>query len=203
MKESTGLLVKLSEHREKVNTFAEDGAPEELAKLKAESIDLEGKYRAAVSSEEKSEERTSQGSEGREYLGLLSKASVGRIVHAAASNRQPDGAEAELQKFHGLHGNAIPLAMLAADSEKFAAAMVTGDEPASTGEVLGIVFPQSVAAWCGVIGGTVPTGQRQVPVLSTGATASAPAKGDSVTEATAGLCGDNLDAEKDQRSRTI
>ena len=185
MKESTGLLVKLSEHREKVNAFAEDGAAEELERLKAESIDLEGKYRATVTAEEKSEERRSQGSEGREYLGLLSKASVGRIVHAAASNRQPDGAEAELQKFHGLQGNAVPLAMLAADPEKFAAATVTGDEPASTGEVLGIVFPQSVAAWCGVIGGTVPTGQRQVPVLSTGATASAPAKGDSVTEATA------------------
>ena len=182
---STTALIALSEHREKVNTFAEDGAPEELAKLKAESIDLEGKYRNAVTAEEKSEERTSQGSENREYLGLLSKASVGRIVHAAASNRQPDGAEAELQKFHGLQGNAVPLAMLAADPEKFAAATVTGDEPASAGEVLGIVFPQSVAAWCGVVGGMVPTGQRQVPVLSTGAAASTPTKGTSVTETTA------------------
>ena len=182
MKESTGLLVKLSEHREKVNTFAEDGAPEELERLKKESIDLEGKYRAAVTAEEKGEERTTQ---GREYRGLRAKASVGRIVHAAASNRQPDGAEAELQKFHGLQGNAIPLAMLAADSEKFAAATVTGDEPASAGEVLGIVFPQSVAAWCGVVGGMVPTGQRQVPGLSTGAAASTPTKGTSVTETTA------------------
>ena len=43
---------------------------------------------------------------------------------------------------------------------------MTGDEPASTGEVLGIVFPQSVAAWCGVVGGMVPSGQRQIPVLS-------------------------------------
>ena len=78
MKESTkACLMRLSEHREQVNTFAEDGAPEELAKLKAESIDLESQYRAAVTTEEKSEERTSQGSEGREYLGLLSKASVG------------------------------------------------------------------------------------------------------------------------------
>ncbi len=75
--------------------------------------------------------------------------------------------------------------MLAADPEKFAAATVTGDEPASAGEVLGIVFPQSVAAWCGVIGSTVPTGQRQVPVLSTGAVASVPVRGDAVTEATA------------------
>ncbi len=182
---STTALIALSEHREKVNTFAEDGAPEELAKLKAESIDLEGKYRNAVTAEEKSEERTSQGSENREYLGLLSKASVGRIVHAAASNRQPDGAEAELQKFHGLQGNAVPLAMLAADPEKFAAATVTGDEPASAGEVLGIVFPQSVAAWVGVVGGMVPSGQRQVPVLSTGAVASVPVKGVGVTEATA------------------
>ena len=185
MKESTKLLVKLSEHREEVNTFAEDGAPEELERLKKESIDLEGLYRAAVTTEEKSESRTSQGSEGREYQTLLSKASVGRIVHAAASNRHLDGAEAELQQLHKLAGNAIPLSMLAADPEKFAAATVTGDEPASTGEVLGIVFPQSVAAWCGVIGGTVPTGQRQVPVLSTGATAEALAKGASVTEKTA------------------
>ncbi len=43
MKESTSVLVRLSEHREKVNGFAEDGAPEELAKLKSESIELEGK----------------------------------------------------------------------------------------------------------------------------------------------------------------
>ena len=67
MKESTGLLLKLSEQREKVNTFAEDGDASDLDKLKAESIDLEGKYRAAVHTEEKGEERTTQGSEGREY----------------------------------------------------------------------------------------------------------------------------------------
>lgn len=185
MKESTGLLVKLSELRERLNTFAEDGAPEDLAKLKAESIDLEGKYRAAVTAEEKSEERTSQGSEGREYLGLLGKASVGRIVHAVASNRQLDGAEAELLKHHDLPANAIPLAMLAPDPEKFDAATVTGDEPASTGEVLGIVFPQSVSEWCGVLGSTVPTRQRQVPVLSTPAVASVPVKGIAVAETTA------------------
>ena len=186
MKESTGLLVKLSEQREKVNTFAEDGAAEELDKLKKESIDLEGKYRAAVAAEEKGEERAETGgSESREYLGLLGKASVGRIVHAAASNRQLDGAEAELLKHHDLPSNSIPLAMLAEDAEKFAVATVTGDEPGVAGEVLGIVFPQSVAQWCGVVGSTVPTGQRQVPVLSTGATASALAKGAALTESTA------------------
>ena len=186
MKESTGLLLKLSEQREKVNTFAEDGAAEDLDKLKKESIELEAKYRAAVTAEEEGEERTTQGSEGREYLGLLGKASVGRIVHAVASGRQLDGPEAELLKHHGdLPGNAIPLAMLAPDPEKFAAATVTGDEPSDTGEVLGIVFPQSVAAWCGVVGSTVPTGQRQVPVLSTGATASVPVKGVAVAESTA------------------
>ena len=185
MKESTGVLLKLSEHREKINTFAEDGAPEEMAKLKAESIDLEGKYRAAVSTEEASEERTSQGSEGREYQTLLASASVGRIVHAVAGGRHLDGAEAELQKFHKLAPNAIPLAMLAPDPEKFAVATVTGDEPSDTAEVLGTVFPQSVASWCGVIGGMVPTGQRQIPVLSGPASASALAKAAGVTESTA------------------
>ena len=186
MKESTTMLLKLSEMREKVNTFADDGDASDLEKLKKESIELEAKYRAAVLGEEKGEERTSQGSEGREYLGLLGRASVGRIVHAVASGRQLDGPEAELLKHHGsLPGNAIPLAMLAADPEKFAAATVTGDEPSDTGEVLGIVFPQSVAQWCGVVGSTVPTGQRQVPVLSTGAVASVPVKGDAVGETTA------------------
>ena len=186
MKESTTALIALSELREKVNTFPEDGAPEELAKLKAESIELEAKYRAVATAEEKGEERKSQGSEHREYLGLLGKASVGKIVHAVASNRQLDGAEAELLNHHGsLPGNAIPLAMLAADREKFAAATIMGDEPATTGEVLGLVFPMSVAAWCGVVGSMVPTGQRQVPVLSTGAVASVPVKGDAVGETTA------------------
>ena len=185
MKESTTMLLKLSELREKVNTFAEDGAAEELDKLKKESIDLEGKYRAAVTTEEKVEERTTQNSEGREYLGLLSKASVGRIVHAVASGRQLDGVEAELLKHHDLAGNQIPLAMLAADPEKFAAATVTGDEPAVAGEVLGQVFPQSLAAWCGVVGSSIPSGQRQLPVLSAGASASALAKAAAVTESTA------------------
>ena len=185
MKESTAVLVQLSEHREAVNGFAEDGAPEELAKLKSESIELEGQYRTAVTAEEKGEGRTSQSGEGREYGKLLARASVGKIVHAVASNRHLDGAEAELQQHHQLAGNAVPLAMLAADPDKFAAATVTGDEPATASEVLQIVFPQSVAAWCGVVGSTVPTGQRQVPVLSTSAVASVPAKGDPVTEATA------------------
>ena len=185
MKESTTMLLKLSELREKVNLFAEDGKVEDLDALKEKSIELEGKYRAAVTKEEEGEERTSQGSEGREYLSLLGKASVGRIVHAVASGRQLDGPEAELLKHHDLAGNAIPLAMLAADPEKFDSATVSGDEPATGSEVLGIVFPQSVAEWCGVVGSTVPTGQRQVPVLSTGAVASTPAKGDAVSETTA------------------
>ena len=186
MKESTGLLLKLSEQREKINAFAEDGKAEDLDKLKKESIELEAKYRAAVHTEEKGEERTETGgSEGREYLGLLGKASVGRIVHSVASGRQLDGAEAELLKHHDLPSNSIPLAMLAEDPEQFAVATVTGDEPAVAGEVLGKVFPQSVAQWCGVVGGMVESGQRQVPVLSTGATASALAKGAALTESTA------------------
>ena len=115
----------------------------------------------------------------------MRKASVGKVVHAVASGRQVDGAEAELLKHHDLAGNQIPLAMLAAEPEKFAVATVGGDEPAVAAEVLGIVFPQSVAQWCGVVGSTVPTGQRQVPVLSTGATASALAKGAALTESTA------------------
>ena len=186
MKESTGLLLKLSEQREKINAFDDDdGDAGDLDKLKAESIDLEGKYRAAVHTEEKGEERTTQGSVGREYEKLVRKASVGKIVHAVASGRQVDGAEAELLKHHDLPSNSIPLAMLAEDAEKFAVATVTGDEPAVAGEVLGIVFPQSVAQWCGVVGSTVPTGQRQVPVLSTGASAQSLAKAASVTESTA------------------
>ena len=185
MKESTGLLLKLSEQRERINGFADDGDAGDLDKLKAESIDLEGKYRAAVHTEETGSHRTTQGSVGREYEQLVRKASVGKIVHAVASGRQADGAEAELLKHHDLAGNQIPLAMLAAEPQKFATATVVGDEPAVAGEVLGIVFPQSVAQWCGVVGSTVPTGQRQVPVLSTGATASALAKGAALTESTA------------------
>ena len=186
MKESTGLLVKLSEQREKVNTFAEDGDVSDLEKLKKESIELEAKYRAAVHTEEKGEDRTETGgSEGREYLGLLGKASVGRIVHSVASGRQLDGADAELLKHHDLAGNQIPLAMLAAEPEKFAVATVTGDEPAVAGEVLEIVFPQSLAAWCGVVGSTIPSGQRQLPVLSAGSSAQSLAKAASVTESTA------------------
>ena len=190
MKESTGLLLKLSEQREKVNTFAEDGAPEELDKLKSESIALEAAYRAALTAEEKGTERTTQGSETREYATLLAAASVGRIVHAVASGRQLDGAEADLLQFHDLPGNAIPMAMLAPDlekPEKFAVATITGDEPASTDEVLGQIFPQAVSAWCGVVGGMVPSGTRQVPVLKTGATAQALAKAASVTESTASI----------------
>ena len=186
MKESTGLLLKLSEQREKINGFADDGDAGDLEKLKAESIELEAKYRAAVHTEEKGEERAETGgSESREYLGLLGKASVGRIVHSVASGRQLDGAEAELLKHHDLPSNSIPLAMLAEDPEKFAVATVTGDEPAVAGEVLGQVFPQSLAAWCGVVGSTIPTGQRQLPVLTAGASAQSLAKAASVTESTA------------------
>ncbi len=185
MKESTTALLALSEIREKVNTFAEDGASEDLDRLKKESIEFEGKYRAAVTAEENGEERRSQGSEHREYLGLLSGASLGKMISAVASGRQVDGAESELLRHHNLPGNAIPLAMLAAEPEKFAIATLTGDEPASTGEVLGTVFPQSVAQWCGVVGSTVPTGQRQVPVLTAGADASALAKAAPVTESAA------------------
>ena len=187
MKESTALLLKLSKLREQVNTFADGGDASDLDKLKAESIALEAAYRAAVTAEEASEERTAEGSERGEYATLVSAASVGRIVHAVASGRQLDGAEAELLKHHDLPGNAIPLGMLAPDPEKFAVATITGDEPAVTDEVLGQIFPQSVSTWCGVVGGTVATGQRQVPVITAGASAQALAKAASVTESTATL----------------
>ena len=186
MKESTTALIALSEIREKVNGFADDGDASDLEELKRKSIQLEAEFRVAATAEEKGEERTETGgSESREYLGLLSGASLGKIVSAVASGRQLDGAEAELLQHHKLAGNSVPLAMLAPEPEKFEAATLTGDEPGTAGEVLGVVFPGAVATWCGVVGSTVPTGQRQVPVLSTGAVASTPAKGDAVSETTA------------------
>ncbi len=183
MKESTSLLVKLSEMREKINGF--EGEDADLDKLRTESMEMERKYRAAVESEEKSEERSETSSEGRELKGLLGKASVGKIVLAAMGQRQTDGAEKEVQEHFELPANAIPVGMLANEPEKFARATITGDEPSTTANILEILFPMAAATWCGVVGEMVATGERQHPVLTAGATAERVAQGSSVTEGTA------------------
>ena len=119
--------------------------------------------------------------EGLELRKMLFDSNMGRIFEATVAGSRVDGMEAELQQHYKIPANAIPLAML----EKRAAATFSGDEEGNAAAVIPQVFPEGAAAFAGVSVETVPSGQRQYPVLSTGATVNTPAQGADSDETTA------------------
>ena len=198
------IALKQSEVRQKINDLLgkdelTDAERAELGNLTTRAQQLEIEYRAALvaGEDDTPEETTTEGTpEDRELRSLIDDSSLGLIFEAVLEHRQVDGREAELQQAYGLAGNEIPLEML----ETRAVTPAPADVVQNQAPIIPAVFPRSIAGFLGVDLPTVGVGEAVYPVLTTGATASTPAEGASVSETTGAFSADVLSPSRIQAS---
>ena len=174
MTSSTQLQLKLSELRETINSFPDDGDTSELDKLTNEHVDTERRYRAALVTESSSDStrKPSGDGESTEFRSLIERASLGRMLAGIADDAQGAGAERELRQARNLPDSYIPWEML----EQRAAVAVSGDEEGSAKSWVRRVFPRSAMAATGVEMITADVGEQLVPIVGTGITIGEPGR---------------------------
>ena len=120
------LTVRASEIRARLSEIAEiteltDEHRGELATLRTEYRDTEGKLQAAITAEGDAQPiPLGQGghAEDRAYRDLCGRANIGAIFQALTERRATEGAELELQQHHGLNSHHVPLDLLRASPEE-------------------------------------------------------------------------------------
>lgn len=165
-------------------------------RLEAEHADVERQLRAAIRAEGEAAQPDSQ---ERERRGLQARAAVADIFQAAGSQSVTRGATAELQAELGLDPNQVPLALLASPEVR-AVTPAPSTSQLTEQPVRGEVFPMSLAAWLGIPRPMVPAGRTTYPVLSTGATVSAPAENASVSETSGAFTAEAISPSRLQAS---
>ena len=217
--------LRLSELRERLNEIGglegddySDEIRAEESKLQTEHRETERRYRSALIAEDAETRAAAEqfGDDGK-LRELESRASLGSIFDAVVNGRATDGAEAELQKHHGIGENQIPLGLIAPPAvETRRAETLRGEQiehravtpaPADTGAtqapILPAVFPGSVAAFLGVDMPSVAVGDAVYPVLTSRATVGGPHKDSSeVAETTGAFTADVLSPARLQASFT-
>ena len=161
----------------------DDATRSELEKLRTEYSDVETRAQAAIIAEDvtiETRHREDADPEGREMRSLISRCNVGKIFDAAIEHRATDGAERELQDFHSLGENQIPLALL----ETRAVSPAPGQVAQNQSEIVPYVFPMGVSAFLGVDMPTVPKGDAVYPVLTSTLDVGTPAENASQAETT-------------------
>lgn len=177
--------LKLEERRRELGKLLDleergDDFTDKLAAAKKAVESASDEVGAAGLTETPVEEHRAVTSDGVELREMLGRANIGHMFESAVGARVIDGVEAELQQHYKLPANSIPVAML----EERAAATQTGDEPGSDRPVIPQLFPAGAAAFAGVSIETVPSGQAQYPVLTTGAIVRFPTQGADADETT-------------------
>ena len=197
MLKSITAALKLSEIREKLNDL--NAVTDQTAAQQTEERDLiasqkttEVEYREALTAEGDEHATVPVNGEDREYVALLGRGNVGRILAAVEQHRTVDGAEAEIQQHRGLASNQIPLAMLAAPVEH--RAVTTGPDNVGTTEQPAIlpVFAAGVGAFIGASRPTVDAGVVAYPVLDQRPTVAGPHTGSESVDETTGSFSSSL-----------
>ncbi|MYD12206.1 MAG: phage major capsid protein [Gemmatimonadetes bacterium] len=140
--------------------------------------------------------RTTDPASVQDPNGPEARASLGRIVGAVLEGRETDGAERELQEEHGLTSHQVPLSLLATRAVTPAPA----DTQANQAAIIPEVFPAGVANFLGIARPTVPVGESVYPLLTTGATAHAPAADGEAAESTGAFTATKLEPGRLQAS---
>ncbi len=140
--------------------------------------------------------------EGDEFRAILSGGSIGAILDCAISGAQTTGREAEIQSHFKLAANEFPVQMLR-DSAAIQAAVTQapadGDNR-SVRPVIPEVFPSSVMSFLSIPTPTVPVGESEYVVLTTGATVQTPAEAAAAAESTGTFTPTKLRARRYQTS---
>lgn len=184
MKKSQKLLLSISEKRQRLSELASketlaDAEAVEQREALAAIPKLEVEYRAAIEGEQ-SRVPTPDASQSAEFRGLVDTVRLGRYLQAAVEgNAIRDGAEFELRSELQLPADEIPWVAIAPREETRADAVTPapGTTAVVVEQALGRIFKDSVAAFLGVRFPNVSAGTHAYPVLSTGPTAAAKAKG--------------------------
>ena len=187
-------------------TRDEDAIKAKTAELRSLEVDLQAAL--AMGDEPVEEREEDEGPEGRELRQLTERADLGAIFSAVVEQRQVDGAEAELQQHYGLPANAVPLALLDAetrdgwpnDLETRAVTPAPTNVGTNQRPIIPAVFPMAVAAFLGIPTPTVPVGEATWPVISTSAVARTPAEGADADETTGAFTAEVLSPSRLQAS---
>ena len=198
------LAIRASEIRGRLAELAgvdelDDETRPELEKLRNEYTDVEKRSQAAILSESVDppvETRHRTDPEGGEMRSLISKCNVGKIFDSALEHRSTDGPERELQEFHKLSENQVPLALL----ETRAVSPAPGQVGQNLEPIIPYVFPQSCSAFLGIDMPTVPVGDSVYAVLTSELDVGTPAEDASQAETTGAFSANVLSPSRLQAS---
>ena len=157
--------------------------------LKAQEVEL----RAAIEADDDAD----TSSETREWADVSGRFDLGELFEGVIEHRASSGAIAEVQKERGLAANALPVELL---MEKRAVTPAPGDVGQTQNPIEGYVFPNSVAAFLGIVSPVVPVGDATFPVLTSDPAAGTPAENGAQTETTGAFAADVLTPRRIQAS---
>ena len=186
--EISGELAALSEKSE---LAAED--TERVGVLTAELKDLEVRFQAAALSESVPEFTPVDETADRDLTELRSRASLGRMVAAAANQKPFVGADAEYAAAvlpADTEAGVIPISML--ETRQTATSSITGTAPDDTSgsvwrEIQPRVFQTPITEALGITTDMVAMGQPVYPVLTAGSAPGAVAESGAATTSTAAV----------------
>ena len=196
------LAIRASEIRGRLAQLAgevelTDETRSELETLRKEYTDVETRAQAAIVSEVAPiETRHRTDPEGSEMRSLVDRCNVGKIFDSALEHRSTDGPERELQDFHKLSENQVPLALL----ETRAVSPAPGQVGQNLEPIIPYVFPQSCAAFLGVAMPSVPVGDSVYAVLTSELDVGTPAEDASQAETTGAFSANVLSPSRLQAS---
>ena len=173
-----------SEIREKLNSLIskdalDDAERSELDALTNEMRDLEPKLRAALVAQDEANAKANEG------LGeVKQRASLSDYWNAVVNKRSLDGAAAELNKELGLDGHTIPWEMFEVQ-ERAATTTTQNDGGLMQRPILARLFARDVFDSLGVRLDSVPAGQTEYVVLTSGQTPAMKSEGTAANAAVA------------------
>ena len=166
MKTSHRIALRLSEIRQQLNEWPEDGKAEELDTLTTEYRQQEAEYRAALVTEdsESGSIRNNQDGESAEMRRLRKDASLSNYMLASMARRGVTGAEAELNQALGIIETDFPLDLIAPEVR----AAIDGDSETNQGSWVDAVFHETAAMRLGITFPSVEAGISSFPVTTAG-----------------------------------
>lgn len=206
MKESESIQIKLSELRQRINSYGVgddevEYRAEEMDALTSEYNQLESRYRVAVIKESVEIERTPTedlDSEIRESRSMETSLEVRNYLHAALVDGPLEGREKEYNDSLKLEGVGVSLPWIALLSpeeraELRAATVAPSDSDAVVHSILGRVFAHSAADFLGVRSPLVPIGSANFPVMSGGVAPANTADAGAADETASTITANELD----------
>ena len=183
MTDSQRIALRLSEIRQALNEWPEDGDAAELDKLTAEYRQKESEYRAALVKEDTDSgpTRNSNDGEGAELRRMFDAASFGNYLAAAAGRRGAEGRERELNEALGIAETGFPLDLIAPPEHR---AAINGEAQENQGGWLDRLFHESAAQRLGISFRSVAPGVAAYPVTTGGAAGAQRGRAEAVAAGT-------------------